>query len=86
VLTPALNQYVASGMTIGTPSVDVGLRRDVYLTLVDAPKDADDSAVIGVVIEPLVTWLWIGGLVMALGTLLALVPGRRRIPTAPVSA
>jgi cytochrome c-type biogenesis protein CcmF len=86
VFTPALNQYVASGMTIGTPSVDVGLFRDVYLTLVDAPKDADDSAVVGVVVEPLVSWLWAGGLLMALGTLLALVPGRRRIPTAPVSA
>jgi cytochrome c-type biogenesis protein CcmF len=38
-----------------------------------------------VVIEPLVSWLWLGGLLMAFGTLLALVPGRRRRPTAPVS-
>ena len=85
VFAPALNQFVSSGQTIGTPSVDVGLRRDVYLTLVDAPKTDDDSAVIGVVVEPLVSWLWTGGLFMAIGTLLALVPGRRRLPTAPVS-
>jgi cytochrome c-type biogenesis protein CcmF len=85
VFTPSLNRYITSGATIGTPSVDVGLRRDIYLTLVEAPKDADDSAVIGVVVEPLVSWLWAGGLLMAAGTLLALVPGRRRIPTAPVS-
>ena len=85
VFAPSLNQYISSGATIGTPSVDVGWRRDIYLTLVEAPKDAEDSAVIGVVVEPLVSWLWAGGLLMAAGTLLALVPGRRRIPTAPVS-
>jgi cytochrome c-type biogenesis protein CcmF len=85
VFAPALNQYVSGGQTIGTPSVDVGLTHDVYLTLVEAPKTTDDSAVIGVVVEPLVSWLWAGGLLMAIGTLLAIVPGRRRIPTAPVS-
>jgi cytochrome c-type biogenesis protein CcmF len=34
----------------------------------------------------LIVWLWIGGIIMAFGTLLAAFPGRRRIPTAPVSA
>ena len=37
-------------------------------------------------VQPLVVWLWVGGLVMALGTLLAVVPGRRRDPIMPVSA
>jgi cytochrome c-type biogenesis protein CcmF len=31
-------------------------------------------------------WMWIGGGMMALGTLLALFPGRRRRPTDAVSA
>jgi cytochrome c-type biogenesis protein CcmF len=35
---------------------------------------------------PLAVWLWIGGTVMAIGTLLAAWPGRRRRPTDPVSA
>jgi cytochrome c-type biogenesis protein CcmF len=85
VFTPSLNRYISSGSTIGTPSVDWGLRRDVYLTLIEAPKGAGDAAVIGVVVEPLVSWLWFGGMLMAVGTLLALVPGKRRNPTAPVS-
>jgi len=85
VFGPALNQFPNATQTIGTPSVDVGLRRDVYLTFVEAPKTPHGSALIGVVVEPLVSWLWAGGLLMAIGTLLALVPGRRRIPTAPVS-
>jgi hypothetical protein len=42
--------------------------------------------VIGVVIEPLVAWLWTGGLLIGLGGLLALIPGSRRRATDPVSA
>ncbi|HET9444405.1 MAG TPA: cytochrome c-type biogenesis CcmF C-terminal domain-containing protein, partial [Acidimicrobiales bacterium] len=69
-----------------TPSVRTGLREDVYLTLVTAPRGADGAAVIGVGVHPLVVWLWIGAGVMALGTALAAVPGRRRRPTLPTSA
>jgi cytochrome c-type biogenesis protein CcmF len=84
VFAPAISEYPNGNMTVPTPSVDVGLRRDIYLTLDEAPR-ANGSAVIGIVVEPLVSWLWLGGLLMAIGTVLALVPGRRRIPTAPVS-
>jgi cytochrome c-type biogenesis protein CcmF len=33
----------------------------------------------------LLLWLWIGGGLMALGTVLAAFPGRRRKPTSPTS-
>jgi len=39
-----------------------------------------------VVIEPLVEWLWAGGLLIGIGGLLALVPGGRRKATDPASA
>jgi cytochrome c-type biogenesis protein CcmF len=42
--------------------------------------------VLRVTIQPLILWLWAGGLTMALGTVLAIVPGARRRPTMPVSA
>ena len=58
----------------------------MYLTLVAPPDQAGGSAVIGVIVQPLIIWLWIGGGVIAVGTLLAAWPGRRRRPTAPVSA
>ena len=80
VYRPALNQFRAAGQAIGTPSVRTGLGNDVYLTLVSAPRARDDPAVIGVVVQPLVSWLWLGGGLMALGTLMAAVPGRRRRP------
>jgi cytochrome c-type biogenesis protein CcmF len=87
VYRPALSTFPFATQAIGTPSVRTGPFEDVYLTLVVAPRDAADVAVIGVAVQPLVAWLWIGGLVMAFGTVLAAVPGtRRRSPTEPVSA
>jgi len=83
---PAINEYVFGGQRIGTPSVRTGLRNDVFLALLDVPEREGDPAVVRVVIQPLVTWLWIGGGVMAFGTLLAAFPGRRRRPTEPTSA
>src|SRR5690606_1184795 len=55
----------------------------------DAAASGDlppDAILLRVIVEPLVVWLWIGGGVMAFGTLLAAWPGRRRRPTDPVSA
>jgi cytochrome c-type biogenesis protein CcmF len=85
VYAPALQLYKASGETIGTPSVRTGLTQDVYLTLERQP-DADGTTTITVRIVPFLVWLWMGAAVIALGTLLAAFPGRRRRPIDPVSA
>lgn len=83
--TPALTKFSAAGMTVGTPSVQTGLLRDVYLTLVQPPQTDGGRAVIGIYFQPMTVWLWVGGLIMALGTLLAAIPGRRRRPSDPTS-
>ena len=83
---PAINQFRAGNNSIGTPSVDTSLVEDVYLTLLELPESETDPVIIRVVLQPLVTWLWIGGGLMALGTALAAFPGRRRRPTQPTSA
>jgi cytochrome c-type biogenesis protein CcmF len=86
VYRPALSTYPFATQAIGTPSVRGGLVDDVYLTLVSAPTSRNGTAIIGVVVTPLVNWLWGGGAIIAIGTALALVPGkRRRNPTAPAS-
>jgi cytochrome c-type biogenesis protein CcmF len=82
---------------VGTPAIDSGLFGDIYLTFDAVPTGASSgnvpipnlpngSVAIGVVIEPLLAWLWAGGLMIGLGGLLALVPGSRRRATDPVSA
>jgi cytochrome c-type biogenesis protein CcmF len=78
VYEPALNRFPNATQTIGTPSVRTGFTEDVYLTLVAVPEQPGDPAIIGVIVQPLVAWLWIGGGVMALGTALAIWPGERR--------
>jgi len=87
VYEPALSRYSGFGRLIGTPSVKSGLTEDVYLTVTRLPEEGSDTVTLRVIIQPMALWLWIGGGVMALGTLLAAWPGRRRRrPTDPVSA
>jgi cytochrome c-type biogenesis protein CcmF len=77
------------GSTIGTPSVRTGLTSDVYLTIAGnrPPEPGATEVQLEVFLKPFITWLWIGGLLMALGTVLAAFPGsRRRRPIDPVSA
>lgn len=83
VYEPALHRFPFAGQAIGTPSVRAGVIDDVYLTLVAAPETEGGPAVIGVIVQPLVSWLWVGGGLMAVGTALALVPSRRRRGRAP---
>jgi cytochrome c-type biogenesis protein CcmF len=83
---PAVSKYKAMGMNIGTPSVKTSFAYDLYLTLEPPVKVTTDAAKIKVFIKPMVMWLWIGGGLMGLGTLLSAFPGRRRRPTDPTSA
>ena len=87
VYAPASTTYVRTGQTVPTPSVRTGPTKDLYLTLEGRPQAGDPEATIRVFVKPLILWLWIGGGLMAVGTLLAAFPGRRRRrPTDPVSA
>ncbi|MFP5318202.1 MAG: heme lyase CcmF/NrfE family subunit [Acidimicrobiia bacterium] len=81
---PALSTFASSRQAIGTPSVRTGPRQDLYLTLVAAPDG--ERAVIGVRVNPMVVWLWIGAAVMVAGTAVAAWPaGRTRRRTRPVT-
>jgi cytochrome c-type biogenesis protein CcmF len=77
VYAPAISTFPNSTQGIGTPSVRTGLREDVYLTLVSSPNQRG-RVTLAVAVNPLVVWLWIGGGVIALGTLVALAPSLRR--------
>ena len=86
VYRPALNLFPNASQAIGTPSVRTTPAGDVYLTLISAPRTPGGRAVLAVIVQPLVMWLWVGGGLMVAGTLMAAVPGRRRRPTDPASA
>ena len=84
---PALTQFGSASSLIGTPSVSTSPVNDVMVTLLALPETDDDPVSIRVIVQPLVMWLWIGGGVMAFGTILAAIPSKLwRRPTDPVSA
>ena len=76
---PAIATYPFASQTIGIPSVRSTLRDDVALSVLSFPEEAGaDRVILRVTVQPLVAWLWLGGIVMAAGTGLSLVPGRSR--------
>lgn len=78
VLEPRMNYYRTQAEPVPTPAVKSGLV-DVYVNLMAFEEDGS-SATLSVAVEPLVSWIWMGGAVVALGALVAIWPGRRRKP------
>ena len=80
VYEPKVTRFASSGQVIGTPSVKTGLRRDIYLAVSAPPTESEPRITLRVIIQPGVSFLWIGGMVMVIGTAMAAVPeaGRAR--------
>jgi cytochrome c-type biogenesis protein CcmF len=74
---PAISDYPGYN-GIGTPAVDSSFTHDVYLTVSGVASSGRGSATIGVINQPMVMWLWIGGVVTAGGALLAAIPSGTR--------
>jgi cytochrome c-type biogenesis protein CcmF len=79
---PAVSMFPGAMSGIGTPSVKTGPLRDIYLTLVSAPTDRD-RVTIGIAVNPMVVWIWIGGALLGIGTVIALLPKSRRVVAPP---
>ena len=76
---PAISRFPFGGRTIGTPATRSSWRDDVQLAVLAVPGDnGSEATVVRVTVQPLVWWLWVGGGVMVVGTLLAALPARRR--------
>jgi cytochrome c-type biogenesis protein CcmF len=82
---PAVSTFPNSQEAIGTPSVRTGLLEDVYLTIISSPNE-QGRVTVGIAVNSMTVWVWIGGLLMALGTIVALAPSvKRRIIRRPVA-
>src|SRR5205085_1365492 len=75
-LAPAISTFPNFSDGIGTPSIHTTPLRDWYVTLVSSPTSG--RVTLAVQVGTMVMWLWIGGLVMVCGAVLALIPVRRR--------
>ena len=81
VYAPAITNFRRSGVVVPTPSVRSGLTEDLFLVLDELPDRGTDAIRLRVVVRPMVAWIWAGGVLMAIGSALALVPtSRPRLP------
>ena len=76
-LRPRINQFAGQGMNVPTPAVYYTPWHDLYLNIASTVGPESSFVVLRAVKSPLITWIWVGGLIMALGTIYALTPGRR---------
>jgi len=77
VLEPAKKFYPQEQSPIAYVDYRLGLVDDIYLVLGDFARDGT-SATVKFQVNRMVSWIWIGGLVLTLGTVLAVLPERRK--------
>jgi cytochrome c-type biogenesis protein CcmF len=77
VLEPAKKFYPQEQSPIAYVDYRLGLMNDIYLVLGDFARDGT-SATVKFQVNRMVSWIWIGGLVLTLGALLAILPERRK--------
>ncbi len=79
VQQPRLNYYPTSQQPIATPAVETSLSKDFYLTLMAFDSENGEHATVRVIVNPAVAWLWIGGLIVGIGALIAIWPHGRPV-------
>ena len=77
-LRPRINRFTNAEQTVTTPGVLYLPFEDVYLNLASI-DESGDFIVVRAVRSPLITWIWLGGLVLVIGTAYALLPPRQRV-------
>jgi cytochrome c-type biogenesis protein CcmF len=75
VLTPEKNIHKGQDQTASEVAIHSTLKEDVYVILAG---HENDIATFKVLVNPLVMWLWIGGTVMGLGTIFAMLPNLKK--------
>ena len=84
-MEPRMNFYPTSDQPVPTPSVRSRPAGDLYVNLQAFAQDGS-TATLRVIQEPLVPWIWIGGMIVCFGALVSLGGGRREAAPAAVRA
>jgi cytochrome c-type biogenesis protein CcmF len=75
VMKPQKRFFIAEQEPLSHVALKTNLARDLYVVMAGMDQDSG-KAIIHVIINPLVQWVWIGGMIVLLGTILALIPSR----------
>jgi cytochrome c-type biogenesis protein CcmF len=71
-LNPQIRKYAKWEQLNSEVSIQSNLREDVYVTL--AAVDRHGGVTIQAIVNPLVSWIWIGGIVLTVGAVVGLLP------------
>jgi cytochrome c-type biogenesis protein CcmF len=74
ILNPALKFFPTQQSPVGRAVHQSSLSEDIYLILSGFSEVDHNNATLKVLVRPLVIWMWIGGFIIALGTLVCIAP------------
>ena len=80
-LYPRRDYFYESQQPMTIPGVRSTMEDDVYVILVDWQPISTRQATFKVFRNPLVSWLWVGSLVLILGAIIAVWPSPEREPS-----
>jgi cytochrome c-type biogenesis protein CcmF len=84
-MEPRMNFYPTSDQPVPTPSVRSRPAGDLYINLQAFAQDGS-NATLRVIQEPLVPWIWAGGMIVVLGALVSLGGAKRELAPATAKA
>jgi cytochrome c-type biogenesis protein CcmF len=76
---PQKHFYVVQQQWTTEVALFSNLREDLYVVLGEHQQETN-AATFHVYLNPLVSWVWIGGMVLTIGTLITLLPDPRELP------
>ncbi|KPV39731.1 hypothetical protein AN478_11565 [Thiohalorhabdus denitrificans] len=79
VLHPEKRNYASGGQPMTEAGIDPGLSRDIYASLGQPVGDGGEAWSVRIYHKPFVRWIWLGGLFMAAGGLVAISDRRYRL-------
>ena len=84
-LRPQKRRYLASGSVMTEAAIDAGLFRDLYVAMGE-PVGAEGAWAMRLHYKPLIRWMWLGAILMAVGAFTAVLDKRYRRQRAPAVA
>ena len=78
-MSPALKFYPSQKSPIGRAVHRVTLGNDLYLILSGFSDLSQNQATLKALVRRLVSWIWVGGLVMTIGTIISIWPMGRTL-------
>jgi len=77
ILSPALKFFPAQQSPVGRAVYRSNISDDLYLILSGFSELKENQATLKILVRPMVMWMWVGGLVILLGTIVAVWPFRK---------